>query len=127
MQMPPLRRLGLWLPPLLLMALIFFFSAQPSLDSGLGVVDLVGRKLVHFAEYALLCFLWWRAFASVTSPAHAALAALLISSAYSVSDEYHQSFVDGRSGNALDWVIDTAGAALMALRLRAGLRRRTTA
>jgi VanZ like family len=127
MPMPRLRRLGLWLPPLLLMAVIFLLSAQSSLDSGLGLLDLIGRKLVHFAAYALLCFLWWRALASVTSPGRAALAALLLSSAYAVSDEYHQSLVGGRSGNALDWAIDTAGAALVALRVGAGSRRRTTA
>ena len=125
--MPSLRGLRLWLPPLLLMAVIFLLSAQPSLDSGLGLLDLIGRKLIHFTAYALLCFLWWRALASVTSPGHAALAALLLSSAYAASDEFHQSFVEGRSGNAVDWAIDTAGATLVALRVRAGLRRRTTA
>ena len=109
------------------MAVIFVLSAQSSLDSGLGVIDLIGRKLIHFGAYALLCFLWWRALASVTSPGRAALAALILSSAYAVTDEYHQSLVDGRSGNVLDWAIDTAGATLAALRLRAGLRGRTTA
>jgi VanZ like family len=127
MQMSPFRRLNLWLPPLALMAIIFLLSAQPSLDSGLGVVDLVGRKLIHFAIYGLLCFLWWRVFATVTRPGRAALAALLVASVYAVTDEVHQSFVEGRSGTALDWAIDTAGAALVALRLRSGSRQRATA
>jgi VanZ family protein len=127
MQMSPFRRLHVWLPPLVLMAIIFFLSAQPSLDSGLGVVDLVGRKLIHFAIYGLLCFLWWRAFATVTHPGRAALAALLIASVYAVTDEVHQSFVEGRSGMVLDWAIDTAGAALVALRLRSGLGQRAAA
>jgi VanZ family protein len=124
MQMRPLR-LGLWLPPLVLMAVIYGFSAQPSLDSGLGVVDLVGRKLIHFAQYALLCFLWWRALATVTSPRRAALVAFALASAYAVTDEYHQTFVEGRHGTAVDWLIDSAGAALAALRL--GARKRTPA
>jgi VanZ family protein len=127
MPMPPLGRLKPWLPPLLLMAVIFLLSAQSSLDSGLGLLDLIGRKLIHFTSYALLCFLWWRALAGVTTPGRAVLLALLLSSAYAATDEYHQSFVDGRSGNVVDWAIDTAGATLAALRLRAGLRRRTTA
>src|SRR3712207_7480726 len=38
-----------------------FRSAQPDLNSGLGLLDTIGRKLVHFAEYALLALLWWRA------------------------------------------------------------------
>jgi VanZ family protein len=117
MQMRRMRP-DLWLPPVVLMGVIFAFSAQPSLDSGLGVIDLVGRKLIHFAEYALLCFLWWRALASVTDSRRAALWAFLIASGYAVTDEFHQSFVDGRHGNVFDWLIDSAGAALVALGLR---------
>jgi VanZ family protein len=112
----PLRP-DLWLPPLALIGVIFALSAQPSLDSGLGVIDQVGRKLVHFGEYALLCFLWWRALASVTTPRRAALLAFLIASGYAATDEFHQTFVDGRHGNPLDWLIDSAGAALVALKL----------
>jgi VanZ family protein len=104
------------------MGVIFFFSAQPSLDSGLGVIDLVGRKLIHFAEYALLCFLWWRAFATVTGPGRAAIAAFAIASGYAVTDEVHQTFVEGRAGTPVDWAIDSAGAALVALRMRSGRR-----
>ena len=120
-------RLDLWLPPLLLMGVIFFLSAQPSLDSGLGVIDAVGRKLIHFAEYALLCFLWWRALVTVTSPGRAALFAFLLASGYAASDEYHQTFVDGRHGSPIDWAIDSAGAALAALRLRTARARERTA
>jgi VanZ family protein len=127
MRMRGLRGLGLWLPPVLLMGLIFFLSAQPSLDSGLGLVDLIGRKLIHFTAYALLCFLWWRALTTVTSQRPAVVAALVVASAYAITDEYHQSLVEGRSGNPLDWGIDTAGAALVALRLWATAGRRTTA
>jgi VanZ family protein len=100
------------------MGAIFFLSDQPSLDSGLGAIDLVGRKLIHFAEYALLCFLWWRALVTVTSPGRAALLAFLVASGYAATDEYHQTFVDGRHGTVLDWAIDSAGAAAAALKLR---------
>ena len=111
-------RLDLWLPPLILMGVIFFVSDQPSLNSGLGAVDLIGRKLIHLAEYALLTFLWWRALVTVTSPGRAALFAFLLASGYAATDEYHQTFVDGRHGTALDWAIDSAGAATAALKLR---------
>jgi VanZ family protein len=125
MRMALLQRAGLWLPPLLLMGLIFFFSAQPSLDSGLGWIDTVGRKLVHFGEYALLCFLWWRLLRTGLPGGRAALVALLISSLYAATDELHQSFVDGRHGTPVDWAIDTAGAAAAALAVTA--RRRAAA
>ena len=39
-------------PPFVLMAVIFFLSAQPNLNSGLGMVDTIVRKLVHAGEYA---------------------------------------------------------------------------
>ena len=116
-------RLALWLPPLLLMAVIFLLSAQPSLDSGLGTLDDVGRKFVHFGEYVLLAWLWWRPLRTRMDPRTAALVAFLIASAYAASDEYHQSFVEGRHGAALDWLIDSAGAGLAALRLAATRRR----
>jgi VanZ family protein len=117
MRMRPLR-LDLWLPPLVLMGVIYAFSAQPSLDSGLGLIDQIGRKVIHFAEYALLCFLWWRPLATVTTARRAALLAFLIASGYAITDEFHQSFVEGRHGNAFDWLIDSAGAAAAALVLR---------
>jgi VanZ family protein len=112
MRMPPPRRLDLWVPPLILMGVIFIFSDQPSLDSGLGLIDTIGRKLVHFAEYALLCFLWWRPLSHALPPRRAALVAFLLASAYAATDEFHQSFVDGRHASPLDWAIDSAGAAL---------------
>jgi VanZ family protein len=121
-----IRRLDPWLPPLLLMAVIFALSAQPSLDSGLGTVDQIGRKLVHFAEYALLAFLWWRALRTRMTAGQAALAAFLITSAFAATDEFHQSFVEGRHGSVLVWAIDSAGAALAAVRL-SGLRRKRKA
>ena len=92
-----LRRLELWLPPLLLMGTVFFFSAQPDLNSGLGTIDTVGRKVIHAAEYAL--------------------AAFLVTVAYAATDEYHQSFVQGRHGSPLDWAIDAGGAGAASLRL----------
>ncbi len=125
--MPSHRRLLLLVPPLALMGLIFVLSAQPDLDSGLGTIDLIGRKIVHFCEYALLCWLWWRVFEPELGASRAALVAFLISSGYAATDELHQVFVEGRHGAPLDWVIDSAGAGVAALRLRLGLRRRTVA
>jgi VanZ family protein len=108
---------GAWAPPLLLMAVIFALSAQPDLNSGLGLADTIGRKLIHASEYALLSFLWWRALRTVTSFQPALRAAVAISIAYSVSDEFHQSFVDGRHASPVDVLIDSMGALVAALLL----------
>jgi VanZ family protein len=111
-------RLDPWAPPLALMAIIFFFSQQPDLSSGLGVWDTIGRKVIHMAEYALLCYLWWRAFAGVTTPTGALAAAAAISVAYAIADEFHQTFIEGRHGTPVDVVIDSVGIAAACLWVR---------
>jgi VanZ family protein len=123
----PLRALDPWLPPLLLMAVIFAFSAQPHLSSGLGLIDQIGRKLVHFCEYGLLCGLWWRALRTRMASRSALVAAVAIASAYAVTDEIHQHFVAGRHGSPLDWLIDTTGAVFAALLIRRRTPRRAPA
>ena len=97
------------------MAVIYFFSAQPDLNSGLGTIDLVGRKLIHMGEYALLCFLWWRALRTVTARRRAALLAFAVAVAYACSDEWHQRSVHGRHGTPVDVGIDSVGAGAAAL------------
>lgn len=106
-------------PPLALMALIFALSAQPDLGTGLGTIDLIGRKFVHMAEYGLLWLLWLRAF-RWRKPWLAAAIAI----GYAISDELHQTTVEGRHGSLIDVAIDSAGVALTALARRALLRRR---
>ena len=100
------------------MALIFVLSAQPDLDSGLGAIDLVARKLAHLSIYLALTLAWFWALRPVTSPARALALAAGISFGYAISDEYHQSFVEGRSGNPVDVAIDTVGIILGSMLLR---------
>jgi VanZ family protein len=104
-----MSRLRRYAPPLALMALIFLFSAQPDLNSGLGVVDLVGRKLLHMTEYGLLWLLWQRALGGDRP-----FAAAAITLVYAATDEYHQTFVEGRHGTPVDVGIDAVGVAVAA-------------
>jgi VanZ family protein len=103
-------RLDPWLPPFVLMAVIFALSAQPDLNSGLGTIDLIGRKVIHAGEYALLCFLWWRALRTVVPARRALVLAFALAVAYSCTDELHQRYVHGRHGTPVDIAIDAAGA-----------------
>jgi VanZ family protein len=98
-------RLAYWAPVILWAAVIFVLSSIPDLGTGLGTWDTVLRKLAHPAEYAILGGLILRAVRS-------APAAVLLASAYAATDEVHQTFVTGRHGSPLDWLIDTAGAVL---------------
>jgi VanZ family protein len=95
-------RLNAWLPVVLWAGVIFTISSVPSLDSGLGVWDTVLRKAAHVGEYAILGALLYRAVRREPT-------AVLLGSLYAVTDEVHQSFVAGRHGSPLDWLIDTAG------------------
>jgi VanZ family protein len=98
-------RLMSWAPVVLWAVVIFALSSIPDLGTGLGPWDTVLRKLAHTAEYAILGGLILRAVRS-------APAAMLLASAYAITDEVHQAFVTGRHGSSLDWLIDTAGAVL---------------
>jgi VanZ family protein len=94
-----------WIPVVVWAGVIFALSATPNLGTGLGTWDLLLRKLAHAAEYALLGALILRA------TRHPVLAVGL-ASAYAITDEVHQTFVSGRHGSPVDWLIDTAGAVI---------------
>lgn len=84
---------------------------------GLGFED----KLVHFVAFGLFAWLVHRAL-SLPRPllTRVALATILLCSAYALSDEWHQSFVPGRTFDLWDLAADLAGisTALMLLLLR---------
>jgi VanZ family protein len=68
-------------------------------------------KLFHFSAYFVLGLLAWRSFKyPITTPIILALVSIIFCSLYGVSDEWHQSFVIGRSSDVLDWLADTSGA-----------------
>jgi VanZ like family len=91
-----------WVPVIACATLIFVLSGVPSLGTGLGTWDLVGRKVAHAAIYAVLGALLLRAL-------ERGLASVAGGIAYAVSDEVHQHFVPGRSGAPLDVAIDAVG------------------
>jgi VanZ family protein len=87
------------------MGVIFTLSAQPDLTSGLGVWDTILRKIAHMVAFGTLWWLWLRA---LGRPVLAAGITLV----YAVTDEWHQSFVQGRHGAASDVAIDAAGVGI---------------
>lgn len=106
-------------PPLAVMTLIYALSATPDLSSGLGDWDLLLRKLAHVTIFGVLWLTLARA-ARWRRPVAATLVALL----YAVSDEVHQSFVEGRHGSPVDVAIDSAGIGLALLGWIVAARRR---
>jgi VanZ family protein len=112
--MPGVRRVASsWLPPLVWLALIFALSAQHG-GGHLAAAEVALRKLAHVAEYLVLTLLLLRALrrSGLAAAVPAAMAAAL---AYAATDEWHQSFVPGRTATARDVAIDGIGIALAAL------------
>lgn len=106
------RSLGLWGPVAVQMAVIFTLSSIPDLKAlpG-GAPDWAG----HGSVYALLGALLLRALAGgrregVTLAV--AVWAVGLAAAYGVTDEWHQTFVRGRSATLRDLWADIAGAAI---------------
>ena len=73
--------------------------------------DGIVRKLAHFTAYAvlgfLLCLCIYNAPVLVVKPYLWSMAAC---TAFAATDEYHQTFVDGRAGRFTDILIDSTGA-----------------
>ena len=107
------RKFLAWLPAILWAGTLFFLSAQSSLPAiAPAVPDF--DKVEHFGVYGLLGILVIDAVRHSTTLAlpKAVLVAILITSAYGASDEFHQWFVPNRSCDVWDWTADTIGGIL---------------
>jgi VanZ family protein len=90
--------------------------------SHVGEIHHLVRKFAHLTEYAVLALLLWHAIRRTNEknprPRGAgrwnwpdARLALLLVMLYAATDEFHQSFVPGRTSLASDVLIDTVGGA----------------
>ncbi len=78
-------------------------------------VTFIVRKSAHFTEYLVLgALVFWCLYKTKEKRLRTALAAVL-TSLYSVTDELHQLFSDGRSCELRDVLIDTCGGITGAL------------
>lgn len=80
----------------------------------LETINHIVRKSAHFTEYAILActiaFHLWIRKKDRRLP-RLFLIAVLLTALYAATDEYHQTFIMGRSGELKDVLIDTSGAA----------------
>jgi VanZ family protein len=115
-----------WLPVVLWAGLIFAFSTRPNLRFvQADDVDFVVRKAGHMFAFGVLAVLLWRALASA-SVGRALLWSWVLATAYAATDEFHQSFTQGRHASAVDVGIDSAGAVIALCLLVAWLSIRRT-
>jgi len=101
-----------WLPAVLMMLVIFWFSAQPGSElPTFDWADRIIKKGAHMIGYGLLAISCWRAF---DFKEEKGWIAWLIAVLYAVTDEYHQSFVPGRNPSIWDVIIfDNLGAMIL--------------
>jgi VanZ family protein len=102
---PPVTRRLRWIWPLAMAALVVFASSRSHI-SGPNINNF--DKVVHFSVFGLLATLICRTGLGWRS----AVWALVLASAFGATDEWHQSFVPGRSCDVFDWLADTLGAAV---------------
>jgi len=103
--------------PLLLWLLFIFFMSNQAVEH-LARDPFPGfDKVAHMGVYAILGWLMIYAFPIRLRTQRPMLVLVLVVSialVYGISDEYHQSFVPGRSSEVLDVVADAAGALMAA-------------
>lgn len=104
------RWLKYWFPVFACMAVIFYASSIPgkSIPGLFKFQDIV----FHFVAYLILSFFLARALKNV-NPAISFLKLIVFTTIlvtfYGISDEFHQSFVPGRSVSGFDVFIDFLG------------------
>jgi VanZ family protein len=102
-----------WVPAILMMGIIFVASSTPASHLPyFGAIDLLVKKGGHALGYALLGLSYFYALPGRLSIPYRAVMALLMAVLFSLSDEFHQSFVEGRTSTLRDVLIDTGGATL---------------
>lgn len=73
-------------------------------------IEDVIRKIAHFSLYALVGFLLMSLFSTYNiNEKNKIIYTVIIGAIYAISDEFHQSFISGRSGQVSDVLLDTLG------------------
>ncbi len=100
------RRFAFWSPVVAWAGVIFLGSSVP----GSKIPGHIPSQVGHLGEYFILGVLLYIALRLDLSPRRALVAAVVIASAYGVTDEFHQRFVVMRTPDVSDWALDTLGA-----------------
>jgi VanZ family protein len=109
-----------WLLEQLLMSLHIHLA-----PSSFAIIHFLIRKLAHCTEYGIFALFLYHSF-TFRRPqswnARSAVCAVVVAGLFSLTDEYHQSFVPGRTASIKDCGIDTFGALLAMTLLYVGRR-----
>ncbi|MCD7810143.1 MAG: VanZ family protein [Erysipelotrichaceae bacterium] len=123
-----MKNLKYFIPSLIIMIIIFSFSVQNGEESSglsssivawiythlhISISEFLIRKAAHMSEYGILSLsLIYGFYQSGFSLKYIILYTLIITFLYACTDEFHQLFVNDRSGQLSDVFIDTCGGAI---------------
>ncbi|QAY65479.1 VanZ family protein [Paenibacillus protaetiae] len=115
-------RIVRWLPAVVWMAVIFFLSSRTGDDVNSFLPffhhffpQMQDFNWGHFISYFVLAATLDYGFGAKAQKAGFKIGIILLCGLYGVTDEYHQSFVDGRSSDWHDIRNDMIGASIMVL------------
>jgi hypothetical protein len=97
-----------------LVAIYFLSSKSLEIFAATDIWAFIIRKLAHMFEFAVLTYLIFRIL-SQTEKRHVSwnlFWSFAFTVMYAISDEYHQSFITGRTGTYRDVIIDSVGGVI---------------
>lgn len=110
--------LSSWLPPTILMSMIFYLSSsvQPEF-SDIPILHWGLYKGLHLGVFGTLYASFFRAFYRTEhhDMTNVYIFSFMATILYAASDELHQTQILGRDGNPIDVAIDTLGASFVYL------------
>ena len=123
-----MKKIIKWILFIFWLLLIFIFSNQPQsakhtrdiignlipyirTSNLLDIVNYIIRKSGHFTEYFILCLLTTSLLKEYTkNEIIIIISSLIFRFLYACGDEFHQSFIKGRTSQFSDVLIDTSGS-----------------
>jgi len=104
-----------WIPAIIMMTLIFWFSSHPVMVLLKFIPRIFGLKLVHIVEYGLLFYFYRFALVNTTKLRswEIFLLSFELTIVYGLTDEFHQIFITGRTAKFIDVVADGVGATIV--------------
>jgi VanZ family protein len=95
--------------------IIDMLSSIPLIDSvitnmmGIGIAEFIIRKSAHMFLYFILAILIYITI-NKNSDIKTYIMSLVLTALYACTDEFHQLFIEGRSGEIRDVMVDSTGA-----------------
>ena len=86
---------------------------ESKLAKASNLINAPLRKVMHASVYFILAFFMMLLLNIIFNHNYYILSlilALVLSSGFAITDEFHQTFVDGRTGQMMDVIIDSLGA-----------------